>query len=138
MRKAFALLFGSAMTFAALVQPAAAYNGYYSDIRYGDHPYETRRYDEDRRKFEARHRQEFGTFVYDNPAYFHPLYARRMQLHPYFRKGGVSNYIAGRYARWRGYLDPVQAHALSPDTYCSNFSYQRYQYRGEPLGYECF
>ena len=138
MQRTFALFLGTLLGLTSLISPVEAYSGYVSDIRFGEHPYEARKRDENRRKRLADDEKEYGRFVFDNPAYLHPLYARRKQLHPYFRKGGVSGYIDGRYARWRGYLDPIRAHAMSPDTYCENFVYSRLMYHGEPVGYQCF
>lgn len=138
MKNTLTAVFGAVLTFTALVPSAAAYNGYVSDIRYGEHPYETRERDEARRKRLAEEADAYGYYRFDNPAYYHPIYAQRSVLHPFYRKGGTTTYYEGRYAHWRGYLDPVRAHEMSPDTYCSNFSYQRNPYRGEPLAYRCF
>lgn len=138
MKNTFAIL-GALITFASVIPSASAYNGYVSDVRYGEHPYEARTRDEDRRKRLAEDAEKYGYYTFDNPAYYHPIYAQRSVLHPFYRKGGVTQYIDSRYARWRGYLDPNLAHELSPDTYCSNFSYANLGgVHGQPYGYRCF
>ena len=132
------LLLAAIIGLSAGIPSAAAYNGTVSNVRFGEHPYETRTRDENRRKRIAEDNKRYGYFRFSTPAYFHPIYAKRSTLHPFFRKGGTSQNVNTRYAGWRGYQDPVRAHNLSPDTYCSNFSYQRSQYRGAPLAYHCF
>lgn len=122
----------------ATVPSAQAYNGYVSDVRYGEHPYELRTRDENRRKRLARQFEQYGYATFDNPAYYHPLYAQRSVLHPFYRKGGTSTYLDGRFARWRGYQDPTLAKSLSPDTHCSNYTYARATYRAQPTGYTCY
>lgn len=138
MKKAIAVFAGAVISFTSVIGSAEAYNGFVSDIRYGEHPYEVRTRAENRRKDMAKQIKKFGYYTPDSEAYYHPLYARRKQLHPFYRKGGQTFFLDGRYSAWRGYQDPVRAHALSPDTYCSNFSYQRMQYRGPALAYQCF
>ncbi|MCA9370433.1 MAG: hypothetical protein KC680_00545 [Candidatus Peregrinibacteria bacterium] len=120
------------------VPTAAAYNGTVTDIRYGEHPYEQRTREENLRKRLAARYEKYGYATFDNPAYFDPIYARRSVLHPFYRKGGTSQYVDTRYAGWRGYQDPIQARNLSPDTYCTNFTYSRANYRVQPEGYQCF
>lgn len=115
-----------------------AYNGYVSDVRYGEHPYEQRKIQENRRKRLAKQFEQYGYYTFDNPAYYHPIYAQRSVLHPFYRKGGNSQYIDGRLARWRGYQDSATIKYNSPDTHCGNFSYQRYSYRSGPTAYHCF
>lgn len=129
-----------AFAFILIITPSAvsAYNGYVSDIRFGEHPYETRKRDENRRKRLAESFEKHGYYTFDNPVYLHPLYAKKSVLHPFYRKGGTSQFQDGRFARWRGYQDPILAQSLSPDTYCLNFYYQRLPYRGSPVGQECF
>ncbi|PIR54262.1 hypothetical protein COU75_01730 [Candidatus Peregrinibacteria bacterium CG10_big_fil_rev_8_21_14_0_10_42_8] len=129
---------GLFIVFSAVTPSAAAYAGVINDDRYGEHPYESRTRDENRRKQLKKDIENSPGYSFDNPAYYHPIYAQRSVLHPFFRKGGVSNYYEGRYAAWRGYQDPVRAHQLSPDTYCMNFTYQRLPYRAEPVNQHCF
>ena len=131
-------IIGAVAIFTAVVPSAEAYNGVVTDARYGEHPYEQRARDERRRKRLAEQFEESGFYTFDNPAYYHPIYAQRSVLHPFYRKGGTTNYLDGRFARWRGYQDPIRAHELSPDTYCSNFTYARSTYRDMPSGYQCF
>lgn len=139
MKNMLTLLFGAVLSCTAIVPSAAAYNGFVSDIRYGEHPYETRKRDEDRRKRLAEDAEMYGSFRFDSPTYYDPIYAKRSVLHPFYRKGGTSQYQDySRFTTWRGYLDPALYHEMSPDTYCSNFSYQRDQYRGAPQAYYCF
>lgn len=133
------LSFAAIISIFAGIPTAAAYNGFVSDVRNGEHPYETRTRDENRRKRIQKDNKRYGYFRFDNPAYFHPIYANNAALHPFYRKGGTSHNVHTRYAAWRGYQDPVRAHQLSPDTYCSNFSYARLGgSHGMPVGYQCF
>lgn len=136
MKTITSLLIGISLFFGAT--PAYAYSGYVSNVWSGEHPYELRKIEENRRKRLAEQFEKYGYYTFDNPAYFHPVYARRSVLHPFYRKGGTSQYIDGRLARWRGESDPVLERKLSPDTYCNNFTYQRSSYRAQPLAYECF
>jgi hypothetical protein len=122
----------------AVIPSAAAYNGIVSNVRSGMHPYEQRKIDENRRKNLQDEYKDVGYFNSWNEAYFHPIYARRSALHPFYRKGGTTHYIEGRFACWRGYQDPVTVKALSPDSYCQNYYYQRLSYRSMPQGYQCF
>lgn len=138
MKTALTLIAGLAIGLTSSISSVEAYNGFVSDVRYGEHPYETRRAEQNRRKRIAKQIREFGYFTPDSDSYFHPLYAKNMQLHPFFRKGGVTFFQDGRYAAWRGYQDPIRAHQLSPDTYCSNFSYARVAYRGPAVQYHCY
>lgn len=123
-----------ALSFGA--SEAHAYSGFVSDVRYGEHPYEARTRDLNRRQREQDSRKEFGYFVPTNDIYEHPAFARRQQLHPFFRKGGTA--IGDSYATWRGYLGPESFHEMSPDTYCLNFRFMRLGYRAQPYGHECF
>ena len=140
MNKITTLLLGAILSFVSIVPAPAvsAYTGVTTNVWHGEHPYYIRKRDENRRKRIQKQVKKYGYYTPDSESYFHPLYARRSVLHPFYRKGGTTNFIDGRYARWRGYLDPVQAHALSPDTYCSNFVYTRLTYHGQPVGYQCF
>lgn len=126
------------LAFATSAPSVVAYAGVINDNRYGEHPYERRAREENRRKTLRKEYKASKGYRFDSSAYYHPIYAQRKQLHPFFRKGGVSNYIVGRYAQWRGYQDEDQAYQLSPDTYCLNFSYQRYPYRSGPYNYKCY
>ena len=139
MKNALNLSFAALIGFTAVIPSAAAYNGFVSDNRYGEHPYETRTRDKNRRKRIAEEEKKYGVARFNTPAYFHPIYAKRSTLHPFYRKGGMSYNFNARYAGWRGYQDPIRAHALSPDTYCSNFSYAKLGgAHGMPMGYQCF
>ena len=138
MFKTIASITGLFIAFSAMTPSAAAYAGVMNDNRYGEHPYEQRTREENRRKQLREDVRKSSGYSFDNPAYYHPIYAERSVLHPFFRKGGVSNYIEGSYAQWRGYQDPVRAHQLSPDTYCMNFVYQRLPYRAGPYNHQCF
>ena len=138
MFKTIASITGLFIAFSAITPSAAAYAGVITDNRYGEHPYEQRTREENRRKARAEERRSSRGYQFNNPAYYHPIYAERSVLHPFFRKGGVSNYYEGRYAAWRGYQDPARAHQLSPDTYCMNFVYQRLPYRAGPYNHQCF
>jgi len=138
MFKTLASITGLFIAFSAVTPSAAAYAGVINDDRYGEHPYESRTRDENRRKQLKKDIENSPGYSFDNPAYYHPIYAQRSVLHPFFRKGGVSNYYEGRYAAWRGYQDPVRAYQLSPDTYCMNFTYERLPYRSEPINQHCF
>lgn len=104
----------------------------------GEHPYEKRKREEDLRKKQQEALERISRYRFDASAYYHPIFAKRSVLHPFFRKGGVSNYIDGRYSSWRGYQDPVQAQDLSPDTYCSNYAYQKLSHGSQPSNYQCF
>ncbi len=126
--------------FAIIAAPSAthAYNGTVTDIRSGEHPYETRKREENRRKDLAKEFKKHGYATFESPVYYHPIYAKKSVLHPFYRKGGTSVYFDGRFARWRGYVDPIRAHELSPDTYCSNFYYRSFRGAVSPTGYDCF
>jgi|GEM_PF-1315094 len=104
----------------------------------GEHPYETRKREENLRKAQQRALDRISAYRFDSTAYYHPIFAKRSVLHPFFRKGGVSNYSEGRYGSWRGYQDPALAQDLSPDTYCSNFAYQKLSHGSVPSNYQCF
>lgn len=138
MKNTLFALTGLIAVFTAVVPSAEAYNGLVTDVRYGEHPYEQRARDERRRKRLAEQAEQSGYATFDNPAYYHPIYAQRSVLHPFYRKGGTTQYLDGRFARWRGYQDPALAKALSPDTYCTNYTYSRSTYRDMPTGYQCF
>ncbi len=137
MQKTFSLLAVLIAASTSIVPSAVAYNGVITDVRVGEHPYETRTHEENRRKELKKQYEKYGYSTFYNPAYLHPIYARRSVLHPFYRKGGTSFSLDGRFARWRGYLDPITAHKLSPDTYCSNFVYQRLP-KEEPVNPQCF
>lgn len=142
MKKSYAILFGILLSFTSLISSAEAYYGVYTNEYYGEHPYERRTRELNARREHMEYLQKHSRYIYDNPVYTHPIYANNAALHPFYRKGGTSHFQNVRstlnYASWRGYQDPIRAHALSPDTYCTNFSYQRMQYRGQALGYRCF
>ncbi len=138
MLKSIASLTGLFIALSASIPSAAAYAGVITDNRYGEHPYETRTRDENRRKELRDDIANSPGYQFDNPGYYHPIYAQRSVLHPFFRKGGVSNYYEGRYAAWRGYQDPVRAYQLSPDTYCMNFTFERLPYRADPVNHFCY
>lgn len=138
MKNTLLALTGTLAVFTAVIPSADAYNGIISDVRLGEHPYEQRTREENRRKRLAEEYEENGFYTFNNPAYYHPIYAQRSVLHPFYRKGGTSTFIDSRFARWRGYQDPITAHQLSPDTYCSNFTFSRSTYRDQPAGYQCF
>ena len=140
MKNALTLSLAALIGFTALIPSSAAYNGFVSDVRYGEHPYETRTRDENRRKRFAKEAKKYGVARVNSPAYFHPIYAKRSTLPPFYRKGGTSYNFTARYAQWRGYQDPIRAHQLSPDSYCMNFSYARFGRgnHGQPVGYQCF
>lgn len=138
MKNTLLAITGILTLFTAVVPTTSAYNGVVTDSRYGEHPYELRTLDENRRKRLAEEYEQNGFYTTNNPAYYHPIYAQRSVLHPFFRKGGTSVFIDGRFARWRGYQDPEVAKQLSPDTYCSNYTYSRSTYRDMPTGYQCF
>ncbi len=138
MKNILATFIGLASLFAVGAPSVHAYSGVVSDVWYGEHPYEQRKIEENRRKRLAREFEEHGYYTFDNPAYYHPIYAQRSVLHPFYRKGGTTQYIDGRFARWRGHQDPVIKKNLSPDTHCTNYTFQRYGYRSQPSGYQCF
>ena len=50
MKNTTPLLFAAILGFTAVIPSAAAYNGFISDVRYGEHPYELRTQAENRRK----------------------------------------------------------------------------------------
>lgn len=128
----------SAITACSLVLPQVsfAYNGYTSDVREGQHPYEARTEELNYRKYLKSGAYQYGNYTYEDEVYLSPSFAKISVLHPFYRKGGVS--YGGSYAQWRGYIDPSLAHEMSPETYCTNFSFQRLQYRAIPYGYECY
>lgn len=139
MKNVTILSLAAILGFIALIPSSAAYGGFVSDVRYGEHPYEVRTRAENRRKRIAKENKMYGKARFNTPAYFHPIYAKRSTLHPFYRKGGMSFNINARYAGWRGYQDPIRAHSLSPDAYCMNFSYARLGgTHGMPYGYQCF
>ena len=138
MKQSLSLFTALVMAFTGLIPAVSAYNGTVTDIRSGEHPYETRKRDERRRKDLAKEFKEHGYATFENPVYYHPIYAKKSVLHPFYRKGGTTTYLDGRFARWRGYIDPIRAHELSPDTYCSNFYYRSFQGAVSPYGYNCF
>ena len=119
-----------------LPQAASAYNGVYSDVRAGQHPYEARTEELSYRKYLKSHLYQNGNYTYANEVYYSPSFAKISVLHPFYRKGGVS--YGGSFAQWRGYSDPTLVHEMSPETYCTNFTFQRLQYRAEPFGYQCY
>ncbi|MBM3230872.1 hypothetical protein FJZ28_00935 [Candidatus Peregrinibacteria bacterium] len=123
---------------ASLLAPQSvfAYNAYISDVREGEHPYESRYNELQYRKFLQKERQSVGYYWPENDIYYHPSFAKKSPLHPFYRKGGVS--YGGSYAEWRGYMDPSLYHEISVDTYCQNFRFQRLAYRTVPFAYECF
>lgn len=137
MKNTFLALVGAITLTGSFIPSAAAYNGVVSDVRLGEHPYEQRTREENRRQRLAKDFEKYGYYTFDNPAYYHPIYAQRSVLHPFFRKGGTSQYIDGRFARWRGYQDAALAKSLSPER-CSNYSFARNSYRTAPTGYQCF
>ncbi|MDA0376468.1 MAG: hypothetical protein O3A80_04130 [bacterium] len=139
MKNVSILFFAAVLSFTAVIPTSAAYNGTVSTVRLGEHPFQTREREVNRRKRLQEENKRYGYFRFDNPAYLHPIYAKKSTLHPFYRKGGTSQNINVRYAGWRGYLDPIQAHQLSPDTYCSNFSFAKIGgAHGKPVGYQCF
>lgn len=138
MKNTLLALTGLVSLFTAVIPSAEAYAAVVTDVRYGEHPYEQRTRDERRRKRLAKQNADSGFYTFDNPAYYHPIYAQSRVLHPFFRKGGTSVFLDGRFARWRGNQDPNLAKALSPDTHCSNYTYARSSYRDIPTGYRCF
>lgn len=127
-------------SFVSITGSAQAYNGFVSDIRAGEHPYETRKIEQNIQKRIAKEEAEFSYSRFDNPAYFHPIYAKKSVLHPFYRKGGTTRITDNRFARWHGYQDPDLAKALSPDTYCTNFTFAKVggTTHGQPVGYQCF
>tara|TARA_Y100000310_G_scaffold279490_1_gene298626 strand:- start:719 stop:1114 length:396 start_codon:yes stop_codon:yes gene_type:complete len=131
MKKFPALTLTLTLTISGVAPTASAYNGYISDVRFGEHPYEQRKRDENRRKRLKKQFEKHGYYTFENPAYFHPSYAKRSVLHPHYRFGGTSQYIDGRFARWRGYQG-------STSTHCSNYTFMRLPYRGSPVGQQCF
>ena len=104
----------------------------------GEHPYEKREREEDLRKAQQRAYKQSFAYRSDSVVYGHPIFAKRSVLHPFFRKGGVSNYLEGRYASWRGYQDPALARNLSPDAHCTNFVYEKLSHGSQPSSYRCF
>ena len=128
----------SVLASCTLIAPQAtfAYNGYQSDIRAGQHPYEARTEELNYRKYLKSEAYQFNNYTYEDEVYYSPSFAQVSVLHPFYRKGGIS--YGGSYAQWRGYIDPALAHAMSPETYCTNFSFQRLAYRSMPYGYQCY
>jgi len=131
-------LFLSCLTACTLVLPQAtfAYNGTVSDVREGQHPYEARTEELNYRKFLKSETYRDGNYTYEDEVYYSPSFAKVSVLHPFYRKGGIS--YGGSYAQWRGYIDPAFAHEMSPETYCTNFNFQRLPYRSMPYGYNCY
>lgn len=138
MKTLLSLITVFAAVFGAAAPSAFAYNGYVQDVRFGEHPYETRKRDENRRKRLDDDREKYGYYRFDNPVYFHPMFAQRSVLHPFYRKGGVSIYTDNRFVRWNGYQDPTLAQVLSPSSTCMNYTYQRSGYRSQPQPAQCF
>ncbi len=137
MKISLTILVGAIAASACAVPAAYAYNGVITDIRYGEHPYETRTQELRIRIAIANEAKRTGYFVPSNPAYYDPIFARKSVLHPFFRKGGISQYVSGAYAGWRGYIDPVEQQARSVDTYCQNYTYMR-TYGGSQSIPQCF
>lgn len=140
MRHILLLTLVSVLSFSSVIPSAAAYNGYVSDTRAGEHPYEARSRDERLRKRLAKEAEIYGAYRFDSPLYYDPIYAKRSALHPFYRKGGTSRYIDySRAAAWQGYINPAQEKKMSPERYCTNYTYTTVgSYAGAPVGYQCY
>lgn len=120
----------------AFVGQAYAYTGVSQDPRFGEHPYQVRRIEENKREKFVEEYLRYGRYLPKDYYYYHPSRASRSVLHPYYRRGGRS--VGDNYAEWHGYLPLGVQNSSQTDVHCLNFTSAWNSYYDAAPVYDCY